>query len=202
MRVITDLDGTLTKGSIVLNHALFLESKGIIDTQGTGNAWVSDRKNEKLIVNLAMAYRTGITGLKLDDLMIDEYIGTIKIAELTSAINELKGNDVLLITGSPSYLAEPFARVLEGVLDCTIKVEGSIYEVVDNRITGKITRPAFAGKQEIINENPEFENSDLGLGDTFSDFPILNNAKRKILVEPNQDTLEKYKSAGIEFEVL
>jgi phosphoserine phosphatase len=202
MRIITDLDGTLVKGSIVLNHAEFLENKGIINTQGALEAWKSDQKNEKLIVDLAMAYRTGITGLTIEDLKVNEYISTLTFNDLTEVVTELKNSNTLLITGSPSFLAEPFAKVLEGILNCTIKVEGSIYEVVDNKITGRISRPAFTGKQEIINENQEFLNSDLGIGDTFSDFPILENSKRKILVQPNAETIEKFRGTGLAIEIV
>jgi phosphoserine phosphatase len=201
-RVITDLDGTLVKGSIVLNHAEYLENKGIIDTQGALEAWKLDIKNEKLIVDLAMAYQRGITGLTLEEIKVNDYMNTLTFEDLTDAVKELQGSNVLLITGSPSFLAEPFAEILETIFNCTIKVEGSIYGLENNRLTGKIVRPAFTGKQEIINENPNFKGSDVGLGDTFSDFPILKESKRKILVNPNIETVEKFKGTGLAIEIL
>jgi len=85
-RVITDLDGTLVKGSIVLNHAEYLENKGIIDTQGTLEAWKLDIKNEKLIVDLAMAYQRGITGLTLEEIKINDYLKTLTFEDLSEEV--------------------------------------------------------------------------------------------------------------------
>ena len=199
--IISDMDGTLVRGSMVLDHAVFLEQNGIIDTQGATFNWLNDMKNEKLIVDLAMAYQRAITGMSIEDIKISDFISTLSMEHLTNTANQLKNSNTLLITGSPSFLAEPFAKILEGIFNCSIKVEGSIYEIVNGKLTGKITRPAFTGKEKIISENPHFKNSMLGLGDTLSDKAIFENCKRNMLVNPSMETIKGYMNTGIQLEI-
>ena len=42
---LTDLDGTLTRKSLVLGHAGFLIKKGIIEDTGIYGAWSEDMNN-------------------------------------------------------------------------------------------------------------------------------------------------------------
>ncbi len=44
--ILTDVDGTLTKKSVVLSHAGFLIKKGVIKDDGSYKAWSQDMKNE------------------------------------------------------------------------------------------------------------------------------------------------------------
>ena len=67
MRILTDLDGTLLKGSLVLGHAIYLHNKKVIDLGDLPNAWNSDKKNESLIYELAISYQNAIGVFHLDN---------------------------------------------------------------------------------------------------------------------------------------
>ena len=72
--LISDLDGTLTNKSLVLEHYGHLINKGIVTDDGSYKAWTQDRKNEKLIVQCAMSYQRAIAGKCVWDLDVDNFI--------------------------------------------------------------------------------------------------------------------------------
>ena len=71
---ITDLDGTLTKKSLVLGHAGFLIEEGIMTDTGIYQAWKEDLKNDKLIVALAEEYRHQIKGKTVKELQVADFV--------------------------------------------------------------------------------------------------------------------------------
>lgn len=192
--VVSDVDGTIVRRSLVLNHATKLHEEGIIDFGELPSQWQADPKNEGLITQLAERYRDSLTGLTLDALGVDAYIQDVVIDpqnfySTLARLLELRksGAQVLLISGSPSFLVERFAAHFgfQGI--------GSEY-VMDEfgRFTGECVGMFSSKAKEASLKSLGLEKYDkvLAFGDTESDRPLFNNAHYSVLVEPTKATHE------------
>ena len=191
------MDGTLTKGSIVLEHAGFLVEKGLIKDDGSYQAWNKDRKNEKLIVAVAENYRKEITGKTIEQLHVGEFIqlaldnkdnwySTLDMLKAEKA----KGNDVVIISGSSNFLVQGVAKALGFA-----GIGTWYYTNEEGKLTGEVKGMfGYEAKEKWINENIPFKDYGytVGLGDTSSDFVIFNVSEYNILVEPTAETLEQH----------
>lgn len=199
--VLSDVDGTLTRGSLVLEHATYLHEKGIIDLGDLPQKWKADPKNEHLIMELAEAYRDQIAGHKVEDLRVDEFLDGYEKEEgkFYSTLGQLRefkrrGWEVQLISGSPDFLVEPFAA-RNGFYG-----KGSEYfKGEDGKLTGSISgmfgHEAKEGYIQKLNVS-RFKRI-LAFGDTASDVPLFNNAHHSTLVDPSEDTAAKVKASII-----
>lgn len=190
--VVSDVDGTIVKMSLVLGHAVMLHDEGICDFGTLPARWKADMKNEDLISSLAEAYREQIVGKSTDDLLVDEYIASVVSDESNfySILGRLerqrdKGNPVVLISGSPSFLVDRFAAHFD------FFSEGSEY-LVDSagNFTGKVIG-LFNGdaKRKHMNTMKLSKYSQvLAFGDTLSDVPLFEKASYSVLVEPTDET--------------
>lgn len=191
---LTDMDGTLTKGSVVLDHAGYLIEKGFIKDDGSYKAWKLDVKNEKLIVAVAENYRHQITGLKVSDLHVKEFVSEyIKKDVWYSTLDNLKeekevfGNEVIIISGSADYLVKEVARQLG------FKGIGSKYIEKNGVLTGSVIGLFGMEAKDIWitnNVNKQDYEGLIGLGDTASDYGIFKHCEYNILVEPTSETME------------
>lgn len=204
---ITDMDGTLTKGSIVLEHAKHLIEKGLIKDDGSYQAWNKDRKNESLIVAVAENYRKEITGLSIEQLDVQEFVKNAisNKGNWYSTLDTLiqakeKGNRVVIISGSSNFLVKEVARQLgfEGV--------GSWYFTDENNaLTGEVKGMfGFDSKKEWIAKNLDTTKYSqvIGLGDTGSDFAIFEVSDYTILVEPTAETLEQAITKNVKIDTI
>ena len=192
---LTDLDGTLTRKSLVLGHAGFLIKKGIIEDTGIYGAWCEDMKNEKLIVALAQDYQRQLNGKRIEDLMVHEFIEDF-LGDENNWYNTLEmlvtarnfGDDVCLITGSGDFLVKELAEQLD------FNWFATKYHTENGILTGEITG-MFADfqKDEAIRNNFDLSEYSvvIGLGDTASDYGIFKHCDVNYLVDPNKETLEK-----------
>ena len=173
--VVSDVDGTIVRRSLVLNHAAKLHEEGIIDFGELPSQWQADPKNEGLITQLAELYRDSLTGLTLDGLGIDAYIQDVVIENFYSTLARLlelrkSGAQVFLISGSPSFLVERFAAHFgfQGI--------GSEY-VMDEfgRFTGECIGMFSSKAKEASLKLLGLEKYDevLAFGDTESDRPLF-----------------------------
>ena len=191
---LTDMDGTLTKGSVVLDHAGFLIEKGLIKDDGSFQAWKQDVKNEKLVVAVAENYRHELTGKTVEELQVKEFVTEYleKDVWYTTLLNLItakeQGHRVVIISGSSDFLVQEVASQLgfEGV--------GSHY-ITDNeeRLTGDVIGMfGLEAKDKWITENiDKSEYTHLvGLGDTSSDYGIFKHCSYNVLVEPTSETME------------
>lgn len=193
---ITDLDGTLTKKSLVLGHAGYLIENGIMTDNGIYGAWCEDMKNEKLIVALAEEYRHQITGKRVNELMVHEFIeeflsnhenwySTLEMLETARNF----GDDVIMITGSSDFLVMELAEQLGFDWYAT-----KYHLDKDAKLNGEITG-MFADfqKADVIKKCVDLHlyNEVIGLGDTASDFGIFKYCDINYLVDPTKETLEK-----------
>lgn len=196
--VLADVDGTLVKGSLVLQHAVWLAERGHAPEVFTDlpQRWLADQKNEELIGQLGPAYQKSLTGMHIDEIGLDEYLDPVldnrnNFYSTIDRLNQMKGAGarVVLISGSPDFMIKKMADKFgfEGV--------GSGYTIDHTSIfQGKVHKPMFnaAAKREHIatlNLNDDYYVT--GFGDTSSDLPIFEVADHSVLVAPNEYTQKK-----------
>ena len=192
--ILTDVDGTLTKKSIVLSHAGFLIENKVIDDDGSYQAWVQDMKNEHLITSVAENYRSQIVGLKESDMKAKEFIENFcKTKENWYSLFEKvecekKETEIVLITGSADFLIKHLADFLQVGYYATkyLKDENDCF-------TGEVIGMFSENQKDDciqwnvnINEYSHIE----AWGDTSSDYGLFKHADYTILVDPTKQTLE------------
>lgn len=189
---VSDVDGTIVKGSLILNHAKQLHMNGVLNLGNLPEQWAKDEKNEDLITALAEAYRDAIKGLTPEDIYADEYIREITAdsrnfySTLPRLVNFRKdGHKVVLVSGSPSFLVERFGN--------TFNFESAASNYLTDKngcFTGECVG-MFSGdaKRKYLSTLGLSKYMDvLAFGDTRSDIPLFESANYSVLVEPNNDT--------------
>lgn len=199
--ILSDVDGTLTRGSLVLDHATMLHNEGVIDLGDLPRLWESNPKDEAVISTLAEAYRHAIAGRKASELRVKEFItGLVNDpTRLYSSIERLTahhaaGHEVLLISGSPTYLLRPFAKHFG------FQSIGSLYHTTRSReFTGRITPMFGAPEKRVAVSKIDLSayKTVIGYGDTASDAPLLAVANYSVLVAPNERTLKNLEGLEI-----
>jgi HAD superfamily phosphoserine phosphatase-like hydrolase len=190
--VISDVDGTLVKGSLVLGHAVSLHYAEVVDLGSLPSRWLADQKNEELIAALADAYRAELTGKHISEVKVEEYMDAVmeqkrfySTLERCSAAART-GTRVHLISGSPDFLVNEFASRLG------FTATGSDYHRdAAGYFTGGVTG-MFGGEHKRAHlDTMDFTGitSIHGYGDTPSDAPILERADYAVLVDPHAQTL-------------
>lgn len=193
--VLSDIDGTILRGSLVLEHAVYLHELGVINTGSLSHQWINDKKNDQLIGDLATAYKNGITGKTIHELLVDEFLETItsndenfySSIKLIQAL-QATGYDVILISGSPDFLVDRFGAHFG------FKTAGSRYHKDSTgRFAGTLDAMfTYDAKQTYIKT---LDLSDMetitAFGDTQSDAPLFEVAHYSFLVDPNNNTLAK-----------
>lgn len=190
---LSDVDGTIVRSSLVLSHAVALSNEGVINVGSLAKDWEKDMKNETLISALAEAYRDEIVGRTAQDIYSAEYIAeTVADSRnfYESVISRLRsmrqsGDDVVLISGSPGYLIEPFAKHFDFVgvgSDYKISETGAFTGEVDGMFHGDAKRKYVASMD--LSRYKEVH----AYGDTRSDTPLFEKASYSVLVQPNIET--------------
>lgn len=206
--IISDLDGTLTNKSLVLEHYGYLINKGIVEDDGSYSAWVNDRKNEKLIVATAMAYQKAITGKRVEDLdvvnFVTEFVADdnnwhLEVMETLEVARDFGNTDIVLITGSADFLVQPLCEILGFDSFSTIYTRDLKTGKLDGNVIGMF---AEGQKSECIQKNIDLHlySEVIGYGDTASDFGIFQYCHKNYLVEPTKETLEKLVLKGVKIE--
>lgn len=194
--VMSDVDGTLTKGSFVLDHAVYLHDKGIINLGDLPEKWEKDKKNEAYISELAESYKAAIVGKTEEEIEVDEFLDSYVANEenFYSTFEQLRefkrrGWEIQLISGSPGFLISRLAEKngFHGV--------GSDYKKDENgRFTGEVDGMyGSEAKKSYIQKlkTGRFKRL-LGMGDTASDIPILEASDHSTFVSPTSETSEKF----------
>ena len=193
--IFTDVDGTLTRKSLVLSHAGFLIEKGIIKDDGSYNAWYQDMKNESLIIAVAENYRSQITGLKESDMQAETFITNFflkgdnwynTLGMLTNMQNQ--GYEVSLITGSSDFLVKHLADILQCDYHATqyLKDENGCFTGEIKGMFSETQKDNCIQSNYNLKEYSEIE----AWGDTASDYGLFKHANRKVLVDPTLETLK------------
>lgn len=192
--VLSDIDGTIVRGSLVLEHACYAHKEGILDLEDLPNNWNANRKDENLITKLAEAYRESIVGMTADDLHASDFVKSYADVSdnFYSTIERLveakkNGYTVVLISGSPSYLVTPFARKFG------FRSKGSNYKRdSEGRFTGECLGMfnADSKRRHVASLKPARYSRVVAYGDTASDLPLLEVADYSVLVSPTNTTLK------------
>lgn len=197
--VVSDVDGTLVRGSLVLNHAVNLHREGHIDLGELPDQWEADKKNEVLISALAQAYRDAIVGKGMKDLAVNDFVRKLVSDDKNfySSLERLvklkeDGADVILISGSPQYLVGRFGRTY-GFKSMASRYHRDKGQKINGRVTGMFTADAKAAYLRTLDVSSYDEI--LAFGDTQSDAPLFAVADRSVLVDPSAETLEVFKSS-------
>lgn len=193
--ILTDVDGTLTKKSVVLSHAGYLIEQGIIKDDGSYKAWSQDMKNESLIVAVAENYRSQITGLKESDMQAQTFIAKFfaKTDNWYDTLGRIKdkqkeGYEVCLVTGSSDFLIKHLADILQCNYHATeyLKDENGCFTGNVKGMFSETQKDDCVQWNYNLNEYDKIE----AWGDTASDFGLFKHAKYKILVDPTFETLK------------
>lgn len=189
---LSDVDGTIVRGSLVLDHACSIHEQGIVDLGDLPEAWKADPKNETKIVALAEAYKSSLIGKRQSELGVPKYLDALFDNEdkFYSTLDKLKalqadGAEIHLISGSPSFLVGPFARRLG------MRHAGSLYNrTKPGHFTGKVRLMAVgSAKRDYINSIKLNRFSEVhAFGDTSSDAPLFDVAHHSTLVDPSTHT--------------
>ncbi|MER2227293.1 MAG: HAD-IB family phosphatase [Carnobacterium sp.] len=193
--ILTDVDGTLTKKSVVLSHAGYLIEQGIIKDDGSYKAWSQDMKNESLIVAVAENYRSQITGLRESDMQAQTFIAKFfaKTDNWYDTLGRIKdkqkeGYEVCLVTGSSDFLIKHLADILQCNYHATeyLKDENGCFTGNVKGMFSETQKDDCVQWNYNLNEYDEIE----AWGDTASDFGLFKHATYKMLVDPTFETLK------------
>ena len=207
---IYDLDDTLLCGDSEFHWAKFTVSKGFIE----------EEVYLKKIKGFEIDYRSGnlnfdeyctfllhpLIGMDIDDLdeLVLEFIESHKeklIDPMTFDLLQRHKDDFRLVaSGSLDFIVRGFSNYFE--MDAYL---GSSYEIVDNKITGKLVKAAFAqGKLEKVREwcrkNSFILEESFFYTDSINDLPLIKVCPRSIIISPDKK-LEEYALAN-KIEVL
>src|SRR5690606_19751129 len=130
--------------------------------------WRSDTKNEDLIRTFAEEYRQALSGQTVAFVQAEKTVERL-LASNTNFYSTLKrliehkdqGHEVILISGSPDFIVEPFARKFG------FKFHASTYHKDENgRFTGEVSLMAGAQAKQVVVEDLELGSYDhiTGLG--------------------------------------
>lgn len=206
--IISDLDGTLTKKSLVLEHYGYLIKNDIVEDDGTYKAWSMDMKNEKLITECAMSYQRAIIGKSINELEVMDFVTEfvynddnwhLEVMETLEVARDFGNTDIVLITGSADFLVQPLCEILGFDSFSTIYTRDLKTGKLDGNVIGMF---AEGQKSECIQKNIDLHlyNEVIGYGDTASDFGIFQYCHKNYLVEPTKETLEKLVLKGVKIE--
>ena len=206
--IISDLDGTLTKKSLVLEHYGYLIKNGIVEDDGTYKSWSMDMKNEKLITECAMSYQRAIIGKSINELEVMDFVTEfvynddnwhLEVMETLEVARDFGNTDIVLITGSADFLVQPLCEILGFDSFSTIYTRDLKTGKLDGNVIGMF---AEGQKSECIQKNIDLHlyNEVIGYADTASDFGIFQYCHKNYLVEPTKETLEKLVLKGVKIE--
>ena len=198
---IYDLDDTLLCGDSEFHWAKFTVSKGFIKKEvylKKIKAFEIDYRSGNLDFDEYCSFLLNpLIGMDVDDLdeLVSEFIETHKeklIDPMTFDLLERHINEFKLVaSGSLDFIVKGFTNYFK--LDAYL---GSSYEVIDNKITGKLKKAAFAhGKLEKVREwcqkNSYILEESFFYTDSINDLPLIKVCPRSIIISPDKK-LEQY----------
>lgn len=205
--LVTDCDGTLVDGSVVLQFSSYLIKKGIIEDDITRLQWENDQKNEEKIAKYGEHFKNSLKGLDYFyiDSIAEEFVNANILKYYEKPLEILKNCKednymCVIISGSCDFLIEKIAKHL-GIFGY-----GAVYELDYNKFTGKVSIPtySYAVKKDLIENliNPAYIETVIGMGDTPSDIAIAEYSDEFYLVQPNNNTINQYVALNIDYNII
>lgn len=195
-----DVDGTLTRTNLVQPLVFYMlnqqnplrAASRLVKAAASAPAWLASEQVDRGAFN-ELLFR-GYAGMSEDRLLelADEAFDTVMrpalFKEGVSLVKRAKqaGHRVVLISGSPDFLLERLAKLLDAD-----DVIGNRLEFRDGKATGRILRPLVAGpeKAQLIKKHAKQHGFDLdrcaAYSDSLSDVPMLSVVGRPAVVNPD-----------------
>lgn len=198
--LLADVDGTIFMESLLMRHYDLLIKNGIVPKSELLELWKADKKNDGLIYKTATEYRESLKSITLETatqyarVLMNEISDDLLNDFSISMINKFKqkGQDIVLISGSPKFIVKEFAKLLG------VKGYGSIYQTdKQGYFNGEILGMWGAEhKSYLINhlELPKKYEKIISLGDSVGDFGMFEHSHKAYLIEPNEEAETKGKS--------
>ena len=212
--IFLDIDGTIFRSSLVIEHYELLLSKqeynlsrnDVVDNMR--ESWLNRSISyEDYLLVLVDHYVEILKSLKKDTICItaNEVIDKEKnkIYQYTKDIisqAKQEGKLIFLISGSPDFLVEKFADVLN------VEGYGSKYIFTDDIFTGKVI-PLWdsTSKKKRIFELEKKYNIDLSessaFGDTTGDLSLFELVGHPVLVNPNKKLLDQMQNLNKQYSI-
>jgi len=206
---IFDLDNTLIGGDSDHAWGQFMVEKGLVDAQAYADAndrfyqdYQQGRLDIQSYLEFALAPLAKYSMHELENLHNEFMAEKIRPMMLPAAKQLLdqhrtKGDTLLIITSTNSFVANPISRAL-GVEHCL----STRAEIVDNCYTGRALQPPCfrEHKLEHLNRWLELEGHNLkgsfGYSDSINDLPLLEAVDHPVVVDGDQALLEQARERG------
>lgn len=193
---IYDIDGTIVNTSFVMEHFQYLVEKQIVPKSELLEQWKLDKKNDTLIKDTANEYKERVMVLKnsVRERTVNDMLLSFPKEKLIPETLELLQHDIdnkilpILISGSPKYIVKPFARFLSRMFTkqkTRVKGYGSIYAN-----EGIIPMWDSDSKRNFVKKYLSNVEIIKGVGDTTADISLLERAKYKYMIHPNEKAEE------------
>lgn len=191
-----DWDGTLRKGYTLFDWVNYLTNKKLLDNLVFNSLEKSLNEFQSglltytdLVLNTADIYAKSVAGIDESDLAIEAEIFTLNDSKLFPFVDNMmsflhsKKIDIIVISGAPTLVLNAFSSQLK--ID---KVFGLDLEKTDNRIyNGNIlnNHGLFDSKKKLVDKFiTEGRKIILGIGNSKSDIPLLEHARKSFIIEP------------------
>jgi len=204
-----DIDGTIYRNSLLIEHfnkliQYDLVDAGVYDSRVKESYKLWDERKgdyDKYLEEAAETYTEVIRGLpaNYNDFVSDQVLDIKggKVYKYTSGMikwHKEQGHLVIFISGSPDFLVSRMAAKLGADDYC-----GSVYQVEDGKLTGKISPMWDSGhKLEAIDRFCKIYDIELSksyaYGDTNGDVTMLRMAGRPRAVNPSAELLRAIKN--------
>lgn len=201
-----DIDGTLYRWQLF--HSLVQELTDLRVIQGYGllnDAWHEWRGNRASFEKYEATLMNDVLLKSLPGMKTDVFeAACVAVVESTGhkvhrytlkLLNDMKaqGYTIIAISGSQQELIGRFCALYD--FDVAI---GAVYERNGDVFTGKVSRPTYGHKAEILNSLVKEHNltwlDSLAIGDTKSDIDVLKLVEKPIAFYPTIELLEEAKN--------
>lgn len=202
-----DIDGTLFRNSLLIEHFLLLTADGIIEE----SAWKNEigplydkYKNrlgayEDYLDKASLVYQQNLTGIdkatidKYSDIVIEENKNRVyRITKRAVEYHKNNGYKIFFISGSPMFLVEHFAEIYGANESIS-----TLYEYDENnKFTGKVS-PMWDNRSKLgaVMDLSEKYNIDLAssyaYGDTNGDISMFQLVGNPHAINPSYELIDK-----------
>ncbi|MDD7044125.1 MAG: HAD-IB family hydrolase [Peptoniphilaceae bacterium] len=202
-----DIDGTLFRNSLLIEHFLKLTQAGILDksiwTNEIGPLYEKYENRlgayEDYLDKAALVYQHTMKGLdkeiiyKYGDIVIEEnknkvYMATRKAVER----HRENGDMIFFISGSPHFLVDKFAKFY----GATESISTNYVFDEKNKFTGKVN-PMWDGRSKLsaimdLNERYDLDlDKSFSYGDTNGDITMFQSVGHPFAINPSFELIEK-----------
>jgi HAD superfamily hydrolase (TIGR01490 family) len=199
-----DLDGTLVKGSMLLEFSRYLTKKGLFRKEifekidNCFKLCLENKMNYRdLVLTIPGLYSNIVRNLEVEVIrkeannFIYSYTKEFLQPYTKELVKLMKGYGITIgISGSPFEVVDHLRKILDFDI-----VYGTTVEIADGIYTGKIKQNMAIKEtketilEKLISENKIDLNKSFGFGDTIQDLSILSKVGNPVVLNPDQELL-------------